>query len=140
MRAEKSNTPGSSGLLENPTPVLAEVFREPSDRATLYIYIAKRQKKKQHVPGRRTPAPELLSDREQPLNLSEVESRGIAVCCGQSWVGSIILGMVVVCIFLLWGWDSGSDHLKHWWGQITELSRYTPTYGFGGGLIRRVYK
>ena len=49
-------------------------------------------------------------------------------------------GMVVVCIFLFWGRISGSDHLKHRWGRIAELSRSTSTYGFEGGLMRRVYK
>ena len=47
--------------------------RKLSDSANLHI--AKRQRQNQHGPGRRTSAPELLSDQEQPLDLSEVKSR-----------------------------------------------------------------
>ena len=67
-----SEGPGPHKRRRN-TQVSAEAVRKLSDRPTPYK--AKRQKKNEHVPGRRTPAPELLSDQEQPLDSSAVASR-----------------------------------------------------------------
>ena len=36
-----------------------------------------------------------------------------------------ILGIMVVCAFLFWRPHGGQLHLKYWWGQLAEFSRYT---------------
>ena len=66
-----SQGPGPHKRRRN-TQVSAEVVRKLSDSPTPDK--AKRQKKNEHVPGRRMPTPELLSDQEQPFDPSEVES------------------------------------------------------------------